>query len=152
MRAFRYVSRYIKEVGNEEPAATLPVRKTRRSAGYDFMSPKKYYIYPHEYAKIPLGVKAYMEHDEYLALYVRSSLGIKKGLILMNTVGIIDSDYVDNPDNEGEIIACLYNSGDDPVLIQPGERIIQGIFCKYLTTDDDMVTDERTGGIGSTDK
>ena len=100
MRGFRYVRRYILECKNEEPAAALPVRKTARSAGYDFMSPKKYFIYPHEYAKIPLGVKAYMEPDEYLALYVRSSLGIKKGLVLMNTVGIIDSDYVDNPDNE----------------------------------------------------
>ena len=152
MRGFRYVRRYILECKNEEPAAALPVRKTARSAGYDFMSPKKYFIYPHEYAKIPLGVKAYMEPDEYLALYVRSSLGIKKGLVLMNTVGIIDSDYVDNPDNEGEIIACIYNSGDDPVLIQPGERIVQGIFCKYLTEDNDMTTAERVGGIGSTDK
>ena len=151
LRGFKYVQRYIDETKGTEPIA-LPERKTVNSAGYDFVSPKKYLIYPHEYVKIPLGVKAYMLPNEYLALYVRSSLGIKKGLVLMNTVGIIDSDYYNNPDNEGEIIACIYNSGDDPVIIKAGERIVQGIFSKYFITDNDRANESRTGGIGSTDK
>ena len=69
----------------------------------------------------------------------------------MNTVGIIDSDYYNNPDNEGEIIACIHNTSEDPVLIKPGERIVQGIFCKYLTADNDTASNKREGGIGSTD-
>ena len=155
VRGFKYVKRYLDECGTSEPNVNLPERSTAHSAGYDFVSPKKYVIYPKESVKIPLGVKAYMLENEYLALYVRSSLGIKKGLMLMNTVGIIDSDYYNNPDNEGEIIACLYNTGDDPVTIEAGERIVQGIFNTYLVTDQDAAKRykqfrQRTGGIGST--
>ncbi|MDC7243177.1 MAG: hypothetical protein PQJ44_04400, partial [Sphaerochaetaceae bacterium] len=65
-------------------------------------------------------------------------------------VGIIDSDYYNNPDNEGEIMLILYNFGKEPVAINKGERIAQGIFMKYFTVDENETTIKRLGGFGST--
>lgn len=93
-----------------------------------------------------------MPPDEYLALYIRSSLAIKSGLSLANGVGIIDADYADNPDNEGNIGAMFYNHSRYDVYINKGERIMQGIFCKYSVTDDDATDGKRGGGYGSTGK
>lgn len=79
-------------------------------------------------------------------------LGIKKHLRLLNSVGIVDSDYYDNPDNEGHIMIALENMGAEPVRIARGERVAQGIFLRYLTTDGDgeTVKEKRSGGFGST--
>ena len=99
---------------------------------------------------IPTGLKAFMHYDEYLAIHVRSSMAIKRGLILVNSTGIIDSDYYNNEDNEGHIMIAMYNMTDEPVALLKGERIAQGIFCKYLLTHDDDACGIRTGGIGST--
>lgn len=103
---------------------------------------------------VPLGVKAYMGKDEYLALVVRSSTPSKKGLIMSNGVGIIDSDYADNVDNEGLIFAQLINFLPFDVTINKGDRICQGIFHKFILTDDDSLNSkvDRVGGHGHTDE
>ena len=93
-----------------------------------------------------------MPDDEYLDLRVRSSLGIKRQLMLATGASVIDADYYNNPDNEGEIMVVLYNYGDETQHIEAGERIVQGIFTKYFLVDNDATTDERTGGTGSTNK
>lgn len=80
----------------------------------------------------------------------RSSFGIKKHLTIPNGVGIIDSDYYGNENNDGNIIAALYNFGQEPVQINTGDKICQGIFIPFKVTDDDTATGERTGGVGST--
>ena len=98
---------------------------------------------------VKTGIKAYMPNDEYLMLCNRSS-NPKKGLILANGVGIVDADYYSNPDNDGEIMFPFINIGNDTVEIRKGDKIGQGIFMKYKTTDDDMADGERTGGFGST--
>ena len=135
-----------------ENKATLPERGTKYSAGYDFYttndSPIE--IGAGETVTIPTGIKAYMNNDEVLLIHVRSSVGIKRGLVLANITPVIDSDYVDNEFNEGNIILAIRNTTDETVVIQPRERIAQGIFMKYLTTDDDNASGERKGGIGST--
>lgn len=129
----------------------LPVRATSRSACYDLASPISVTIEPHSSALIWTNVKSYMLQDEVLEVYVRSSIGIKKGLMLKNTVGVIDSDYYSNKSNDGNIAVCLYNMSDEVVVIERGERIAQCMFQKYLTVDNDtFLKDERTGGIGST--
>lgn len=135
-----------------ENKATLPKRGTKYSAGYDFYTANESLIEigAGETATIPTGIKAYMNSDEVLLLHVRSSVGIKRNLVLANTVAVIDSDYVDNPSNEGEIILALHNIGRYPQTVYPRERIAQGIFMKYLITDDDNASGERKGGIGST--
>lgn len=136
-----------------EDIATIPKRSTKGSAGYDFYNTNKEITIPaHGTVKIATGIKAYMDDDIVLMLYVRSSVGIKKLVVLSNGTGIVDSSYVDNPDNEGNIIMALHNTSDEPQTFAPYERVMQGVFVKYYTTDDDNVTAERVGGVGSTGK
>lgn len=143
-RGFEVVAKY-KDLGIE-----LPKRKTSGSAGYDFESAVTIEIEPKKIAFVSTGIKAFMPENEVLQMYPRSSLSFKKKLIKANGVGIIDSDYYNNPDNEGEIMLILYNFGDDLVIINKGERIAQGIFMQYLTIDDSETTVKRLGGFGST--
>lgn len=91
---------------------------------------------------------AYMQEDEVLKLFVRSSIGCKKGLVLSNGTGIIDSSYY--PRNIG---IKLYNTTDKEVMLEKGERVCQGVFEKYLITDDDICMNKnRVGGFGSSNK
>lgn len=136
-----------------EDIATIPKRATKGSAGYDFYNTDKTILVPaHGTAKIHTGIKAQMYDDLVLLIYIRSSMAIKHGLMLCNNVGVIDSDYYNNEDNEGEIIIALYNTSDKDYIIKPYDKVAQGIFTKYYTTFDDNVTEERTGGVGSTGK
>lgn len=130
----------------------LPTRATDGSAGYDFYMPFGALVQPYCEISIPLGIKAYMQKDEYLAIHIRSSIGFKKGLRMKNSVGIIDSDYYSNPDNDGNIGVVLCNRTSKPVVLEKGERICQGIFQKYLPVDNDQPIGKRTGGMGSTGK
>ena len=101
---------------------------------------------------IPTGYKAYMEEGYSLDLYIRSSSPLKYWLMLANSTGIIDADYVDNPDNEGEIFFQVINLLPFPIKIRKGEIIGQAKFVKYQVTDDDdkQEKQERLGGFGST--
>lgn len=99
---------------------------------------------------VSTGVKAYMPKDSYLELSVRSSCPLKYWLIMANGVGIIDSDYANNPDNEGEIFFQIINLSPVPIILHKGDVIGQGIFKPYLKTDDDNAVEERMGGFGST--
>lgn len=106
-------------------------------------------------AKITLvstGMKCQLEEGTYLELSVRSSCPLKHWLILGNSVGIIDADYYNNPDNEGEIFFQIINLAPFPIQLKRGDAIGQGIIKPYLTTEDDNATGERTGGFGSTDQ
>ena len=128
----------------------LPVRKTTTSAGYDIEAAENTVLAPQSVTIVPTGLKAYMEADEYLAIHIRSGISIKHGLMLVNSVGVIDSDYYNNPDNEGHIMIAYYNTQSEPFSIAKGERIGQGIFVKYLITRDDQAQGSRIGGFGST--
>lgn len=129
----------------------LPMRSTKNSAGYDFFALQDYVIKPNDIIKIPLGVKVYMQDDEVLFLVVRSSMGFKYNVRLTNQVGVIDSDYYNNPDNEGHMWLCLQNEGTTDFIIKKGDKILQGIFVKYLTVDNEKnIENVRTSGIGST--
>lgn len=99
---------------------------------------------------VSTGVKCYLEEGYYLELSVRSSTPLKYWLILANGVGIIDADYADNEDNEGEIFFQLINLSPFPIQLRKGDIIGQGIIKKYEVTDDDCADGERTGGFGST--
>ena len=93
-----------------------------------------------------------MGEDEVLILANRSSNPGKKGLILANSIGVIDSDYYGNPDNDGHIMFAFYNIKDEDIEIKKGDAIGQGIFQKFLVTDNDVSQGERKGGFGSTSK
>ena len=132
---------------------TLPGRSTKNSAGYDFKSPISFELNPGEIIKVPTGIKACMNEDEFLAILVRSSMGFKYNIRLCNQVGIIDSDYYNNEGNEGHIYIALQNEGDKIFKANIGDNIAQGIFLKYNTVDEEEeITSSRTGGMGSTNK
>ena len=142
--------------GWEDKDIHLPVRKTKYSAGYDVEAAEDVVIPSFKKEITPTlvktGIKAYMADDEALMLYNRSSNPKKKGLILANSVGVVDKDYYGNSDNDGHIMFAFYNIKDEDVIIKKGEAIGQAIFQKYLITDNDNAEGERTGGFGSTNK
>lgn len=142
--------------GFENSNINLPVRSTKNSAGYDVEAAEDCIIPAFKPGQKPTlvktGIKAYMESDEVLILANRSSNPGKKGLILANSIGVVDSDYYGNPDNDGHIMYAFFNFNAEDIEIKKGDRIGQAIFQKYLVTDDDIAQGERTGGFGSTNK
>ncbi|HJF85204.1 dUTP diphosphatase [Megamonas hypermegale] len=144
-RGFEIISDY------KDKDIHLPMRKTAKSAGYDLEAAQDKLIKAGQCGVIATGLKAYMQDDEYLGIHIRSSLAFKKHLNLINSQGVIDADYYNNPDNEGHIMIGLINFGTEDVFIQKGMRIAQAIFYKFLTVDDDIANDSiRQGGFGST--
>ena len=130
----------------------LPVRKTKCSAGYDFYLPEDVVLKPCQVNIVPTGVKAYMQDTEYLGVHLRSSIAMKMCLTMINSQGIIDSDYYNNDDNEGHIKLLIYNLNDHDIKLSKGERVAQGIFYPFLLADGDTESQKETrgGGFGST--
>ena len=129
----------------------LPKRATKYSAGYDFYLPYDINLKPGETALIPSGIRVKIDYNWVLKCYPRSSLGFKYRLQLDNTVGIIDADYY-NSLNEGHIFVKFTNHSNQEVCLTKGSAFMQGIFIQYGITIDDDATEERIGGIGSTNK
>ena len=127
----------------------LPVRATKGSAGYDFCCPFEVTLRPDETIKIPTGIRCRIDEGYVLQIYPRSSFGFKYQMALLNTVGIIDSDYYE-ADNEGHIIIAVANHGNKDMVIKQGERFAQGLFVRYYLADEDEVKTSRHGGFGST--
>lgn len=146
MRRFEVVSTW------QDRGIRLPRRKTRASAGYDLEAAERVILKPDKVTLVPTGLKVYMQEDEVLQIFIRSSLAVLSKITLANSTAIIDADYVDNPDNEGHLLVPLLNLGLEAVTIEKGQRIAQGIFFKYLTVDNDQAAGERQGGFGSTGK
>ena len=142
----------VKDEFREYPDANikLPVRATKHSAGYDICAPVDITIPSGDCAKVKTDIKARIKDDEVLLIFVRSSVGIKKNIVLMNGTAVIDRDFYNNKDNDGNITLALYNYGNDLQTFKAGDRICQGLFVKYDTVEDDNVDALRTGGIGST--
>ena len=141
--------------GYEEKNINIPVRKTSHSAGYDIEAaddiviPK--FVPGIKPTLIPTGLKAYCADDECILLLNRSS-GPKKGFILANSIGLVDSDYYGNPDNDGHFFFAYFNCSDHDIEVKKGDVIGQVVFSKYLVADCDNSTGKRVGGFGSTDK
>lgn len=129
----------------------LPERKTKHSAGYDFKAIEDFEIAPGEVKKIPTGYKAKYLEDEMLIIVVRSSVGFKYNVRMTNQVGIIDSDFYNNEENEGHMFVSLQNEGDKVFKVKKGEGYAQGIFVKYLTCGEEVDT-KRTSWTGNPKK
>lgn len=129
----------------------LPKRATTGSAGYDFVCPFSITLKPGQNIKIPTGIRCQMEEGYVLNIYPRSSFGIKHKMFLSNTVGIIDSDYY-YANNQGHIIISIINMGEHDIIINKGERFVQGIFLKFYTVQEEEINSNRQGGFGSTGK
>ena len=141
--------------GYEDKNINLPVRKTKHSAGYDVEAAQDIII-PMYKPGIkptlnPTGLKANCGEDECYFLLIRSS-GPKKGFLMANSIGLIDSDYYGNEDNDGHFYFAYFNCSDHDIEFKKGDIIGHVVFQKYLTVDNDKAEGERTGGFGSTDK
>ncbi len=148
----QFLSDYTAENGEEiYKSIKLPKRATSGSAGYDFFVPFDVKLEAGESARIPTGLRAIIEDGWVLKIYPRSSLGVKYGLQLNNTVGIIDSDYY-RAENEGHIFIMIANDSKEgkPLEIKSGGAFAQGVFVEYGITFDDCTNSVRKGGIGST--
>lgn len=151
MAKFELVSKY----DTEKYQFLIPQRQTQFSAGYDFKASKDILVKAGTMKPVlvPTGIKAKLERDQVLILANRSSNALKRGLIVPNGVGVIDADYYNNPDNEGEIMGMFINVGDKDYTIKQGDRIMQGIITAYSTVEGDKpAIVERKGGFGSTGK
>lgn len=158
--------------GFENSEINMPIRKTKNSVGYDieaaedtiipsiwktvFSNFQKFLKGDHEYDTIKptlvkTGIKAYFGEDEALFLANRSSHPGKKGLVLANSIGVIESDYYGNPDNDGHIMFAYYNFYPVDTTIKKHDPVGQAFFQKFLITDDDKAEGKRMGGFGSTD-
>ena len=116
----------------------IPKRETKHAAGYDFFALNDFTLNQGDIIKIPTGIKVNMEEDDVLFLIDRSSQGFKYNVRMCNQVGVIDADYYNNINNEGHIWIKLQNEGDKPYIVKKGDAIIQGIFLKYLTVQDEQ--------------
>lgn len=137
----------IEEIQVQYDNIKLPKRATTGSAGYDFFSPFDMDVTANESMVIPTGIRCKIDPGFVLSLYPRSSYGRKFGFMLDNTTGIIDQDYY-YADNEGHIIIAFHTK--EPISIQNGNAVAQGIFTKFYITEDDDAEGERHGGFGST--
>ncbi|MDY6072125.1 MAG: dUTP diphosphatase [Bacilli bacterium] len=158
MRKFEKISfeQFKKDIKDDKElyeSYLLPTRSTKRSAGYDIRSLEEYTLKPGESKAFTTGLKVSMNEDEVLYLYSRSSMGYKYNVTLSNSVGVIDSDFYNNPDNEGHFRVKLINHGNKNFEVKIGDRIAQGVFMKYLIVDEEEeIKNDRIGGIGSTNK
>ena len=158
MRKFEKISfkQFKKDFGDDRmlyDSYELPKRSTKKSAGYDIKSLEDGIIKPGEAMTFKTGLKVCMNDDECLYILSRSSQGYKYNVCLMNSVGLIDSDFYNNSSNEGHFSVRLVNFGTEDFIVNKGDKIAQGVFSKYLTVDDEEeIEGERTGGLGSTGK
>lgn len=164
MRKFEVITQF------KDKGINLPKRGTAFSAGYDFEAaetvtiPSIFKQYEEfkglgdkqkaipEGTYVQTGIKVQMPEGQYLSLYSRSSNFNKLGLVLANSVGVGDQDYYNNPGNEGHLMFNFINYGFEDVVIEKGDRIGQGIFVDFYTTDDDQAEGARADGFGSTGK
>lgn len=99
---------------------------------------------------VSTGMKCKLDPNTWLQLSVRSSSPLKYWLMMGNGIGVIDADYYNNPDNEGEIFFQIYNLSPFNIQIKKGEAIGQATILPYDIVENDSATGERVGGFGST--
>lgn len=148
MRKFEIVKKeFIKYDSNE---INLPQRSTKHSVCYDFYSPITITLPAHKITLVWSNVKAIFNENEGLILATRSSMGAK-GIMLANGIGIIESDYANNPSNDGNLGFLFFNTNDTDYVINKGDKMGQGMFINFLTIDNEEdILEDRKGGFGST--
>lgn len=132
----------------------LPNQGTTHSMGVDFYVPYEIKVLAHNKVKIPTGIRwvcdSEFDHIYGMLIVPRSSVGIKLGLRLLNTVGVIDADYY-LADNEGHIMLFMENTTDEDVVLKNGQGLAQGLIVPYVIPETSASESLRHGGFGSTD-
>ena len=136
-------------ITRRDPSVALPARETQGSAGFDLAASVDVTIAPQQIVLVPTGLIMRVPDGYFLGIFARSSTPLKRGLVVPNGVGIVDSDY-SGPDDEIKI--QVYNITSEPVHLKKGDRIAQGIFLKFAAPewDEGEPTDKTRGGFGST--
>lgn len=139
--------------------AILPTQATVGSAGFDIRAClfdeetgekiTKIRVPAGGKVKIHTGLAFQLPENHVMLIFPRSSMGVKKGLMLSNTTGVLDSDY------RGECLLFVKNTSDEPIEIEDGERIAQLVVLQYPTmtyrqVDELEDTERADGGFGST--
>ena len=145
MRKFEKISyeQFKKDIKDDKDlydSYCIPRRETKHAAGYDFFALYDYTVKPGEIAMIPTGIKVKMENDDVLILCDRSSMGFKYNVRFVNQIGVIDADYYNNEKNDGHMWIKIQNEGDKDYVVKQGDKMCQGIFLKFLLTEDDIDT------------
>ena len=146
-----YIENKMEYLSEKYKNINIPKRSTACSAGHDISTPFNIKMTPHQSITIPTGLRCEMDRDYVMLIFARSSLGIKKGMTIANTVPVVDADYA-YADNEGHIFICIKNNGEDTLELEEGDKIVQAVFVPFGVADEEEITTERTGGIGSTGK
>lgn len=131
------------------PLAKLPSYESEGAAGADVRSVERLTLYPGQHMLVSTGLSCCIPAGYELQVRPRSGLAYKKGVTVLNAPGTIDSDY------KGLLGVLLINHGDDPFLIEPGDRIAQIVVAPVIQAEFDYTEDvgesERgAGGFGST--
>lgn len=131
--------------------ATLPTRGSEYAAGWDLYAniDEPITIQPNKMIKISSGIAIELPINTFGGVFARSGLATKKGLRPANCVGVVDEDY------RGPVIVPLYNDSEEPVIIEPNERIAQLIVLPYINFEINEVaelseTERAESGFGST--
>lgn len=137
-------------ITRRDPAVPLPARETAGSAGFDLAASVDLAVEPGQIVLVPTGLIVRVPDGYFLGIFARSSTPYKRGLVVPNGVGIVDSDYCGPED---EIKIQVLNITKEPVQIKRGDRIAQGIFLKFAAPEWDegpVETNATRGGFGST--
>lgn len=129
----------------------LPRYETAGSVGFDFVCRETVAIKPHSLGLVPANVIVETPPGYMLMVTLRSSTPRNRGLLIPHGVGVIDQDYCGDGD---EVKIQVYNFTADPVIVERGDRIAQGIFVRVdaaLWSEVDQIESETRGGFGSTD-
>ena len=143
------------------PNSKIPTRGSDYAAGYDLYAENVLFaddsdnytlkVLPGKTLKVGTGIAVELPKGTFGAIYARSDLGIKHGIVPANCVGIIDEDY------RGEIVVALHNHSNKPFVFKFGDRIAQLVIQPYIAADINVVdelsdTERGNGGFGSTGK
>ena len=129
----------------------LPEYQTPGAAGFDLAASEDVIVAPHAFALVPTGLVIAVPDGYFLGVFARSSTPLRRGLIVSNGVGVIDSDYCGATD---EIKIQVLNVTGDAVTVRAGDRIAQGLFipvarASWDETNEDLRAGSR-GGFGAT--
>lgn len=132
----------------------LPMYSTTGSAGMDLQAAiiEPITLAPNEVKLIPTGLAIHLNDPNFAAMIMpRSGMGHKNGIILGNTIGLIDSDY------QGQLMMSLWNRSEKPFTIEVLERVAQLVIVPVIQAtfnivEDFPLTERGEGGFGSTGK
>jgi dUTP pyrophosphatase len=128
----------------------MPSYQTAGAAGFDLAASADLTVAPGAIVLVPTGLVVEVPVGHFLAIFARSSTPLKKGLIVANGVGVLDSDYCGPTD---ELKIQVMNVTTSPVTITTGDRLAQGVVMPYVRVDiedGDGASGPSRGGFGST--